>query len=224
MIGGVRERRSRLISRHRAARAGSIDQSRASRLQHSPRKRSHSATLVIARALISGSLLLQGQNAKCPYICTKNEFDLIMLHEGRAGPISISVTKRERVGRSISGCGPERRENHEYGFESGDCQDLSIPGRRPRRPANVVHERDQAAPILRPASAKSPVAPAGITKPPSRNRNRCANRDAASGFDAGALPDFSATSNAERGSKQNVSGLFHVGRGLSAMSSAQNIA
>jgi hypothetical protein len=43
--------------------------------------------------------------AECelPNICTKNEFDLIMLHQRRAGTISISVTKRERVGRSISG-------------------------------------------------------------------------------------------------------------------------
>jgi hypothetical protein len=45
---------------------GIIDQRRANRLQHSPRKRSRSATLVIASALIRGSLLLQGQNAKCP--------------------------------------------------------------------------------------------------------------------------------------------------------------
>jgi len=29
---------------------------------------------------------------KMPIICTKYEFDLIMLHESRAGPISISVT------------------------------------------------------------------------------------------------------------------------------------
>jgi hypothetical protein len=39
---------------------------------------------------------------KMPIFCTENDFSLIRLHQRNAGTISISVTSRERVGRSMS--------------------------------------------------------------------------------------------------------------------------
>ncbi len=68
-----------------------------------------------------------------------------MLHEGRAAA-DIDFSNQARTSwAQHQRVGPERRENHEYGFESGDCQDLSIPGRRAAPAANSVHEETNSA-------------------------------------------------------------------------------
>src|SRR5260370_23907300 len=43
-------------------------------------------------------------NPKMPTIYTRNDFVLVRLHQPRTRTISISVTSRERVGRSMSSC------------------------------------------------------------------------------------------------------------------------
>src|SRR5258706_9233010 len=97
------------------------------------------ATLAMARALASRRLLSSGAKTKLPIIYTADDFVLIRLHGRRAGTISVSVTGRERVGRSIRpgaaggsrhGRGT-RRDDNEYEFESRVCKDLPIPCRWP---------------------------------------------------------------------------------------------
>jgi hypothetical protein len=66
-----------------------------------PKKARRSRNLTTAQALVRQRVAFHDAKTKMPIIYTEDDFVFITLHGRSAGPISISVTSRERVGRSM---------------------------------------------------------------------------------------------------------------------------
>jgi hypothetical protein len=120
-----------------------------------------------------------------PTFYTENDFSLVRLHQPSAGTISISVTSRERVGRTNSLPGVAR--------PSAD-----VASRRPRQPSIPAHC----------ASAKWHAVTRGITRlPSSKPTSRCVRIDASRGRDTNA-PQSLVRSQIQKGRNEKVSALF----------------